>query len=187
MIYITSDFHFYHDRGFIYEPRGFSSVEEMNMMLINNFNSIITPEDEVYVLGDLLLGGATSLEKGIQLISSLNGNLHLVRGNHDSETRWKAYAECHNVVEMDNAIYLKYGKYHFYLSHYPTYTGNLEKETLKQMTLNIHGHTHSKEKFYKDIPFMYCACVDAHNNFPVSLDDVIIDMKNKTKECYELI
>ena len=30
MIYITSDLHFCHDRGFIYGPRGFKSVHEMN-------------------------------------------------------------------------------------------------------------------------------------------------------------
>ncbi len=187
MIYVTGDFHFYHNREFIYKARGFNTVEEMNMMLIKNFNEIVTPDDDVYVLGDLLLGGSDSLYVGLKLIQSLNGNLHLVRGNHNSDTRWNAYRDCHNVVEMQNAIYLDYKKYHFYLSHFPTYTGNLEKESLKQMTLNIHAHTHSKQKFYNDIPFMYCACLDAHNNKPVSLDQVIEDMKDKVQECIEQI
>ena len=45
MIYITSDFHFCHNKEFLYKPRGFSSIEEMNIVLVENYNNIITPED----------------------------------------------------------------------------------------------------------------------------------------------
>ena len=33
MIYFTSDLHFNHDRDFVYVPRGFQSVDEMNQTL----------------------------------------------------------------------------------------------------------------------------------------------------------
>ena len=98
MIYLTSDLHFFHDRGFIYEPRGFKSVHEMNDAIIENYNKVVNPEDDVYILGDLLLGGPGSLDKGLKLIGELNGNLHLVRGNHDTDTRWFAYSTLQNVV-----------------------------------------------------------------------------------------
>ena len=142
MIYLTSDLHFNHNREFIYKPRGFSSIEEMNNTIVANFNEIVTPDDDVYILGDLILGGADKLDEGLNLISKLNGKLHLVRGNHCTDKRWAAYSTLPNVVEQQNAIYLKYKGFHFYMSHYPTFTANLEKESLKQCTINLYGHTH---------------------------------------------
>ena len=40
MIYLASDLHFNHDKPFIYEPRGFTNVYDMNRAIIKNFNSI---------------------------------------------------------------------------------------------------------------------------------------------------
>ena len=110
MIYITSDFHFGHDKPFIWKDRGFSSVEEMNETLISNFNSIVKPEDHVYILGDLTLG---DLKTGLAAIARLNGCLHIIRGNHDTERRWGAYVNLPSVIEMQNALYLNYKKYNF--------------------------------------------------------------------------
>jgi len=185
MIYLTSDLHFNHSREFIYKPRGFNSIEEMNDAIITNFNEVVTPDDDVYILGDLMLGGADKLDEGLNLISKLNGNLHLVRGNHDTDKRWEAYKELHNVIEQQNAIYLKYKGFHFYMSHYPTMTANLEKETLKQCTINLFGHTHQKTNFYEEIPFVYHVGVDSHNNFPVNIEDAIRDMYEQVERCKE--
>lgn len=182
-IFATSDWHFFHNKEFIYKVRGFSSVEDMNNAIVTNHNNLVDINDDVYVLGDLLLGGADSLEKGLQLISSMNGKLHLVRGNHCTDKRWAAYKELHNVVEMDNAIYLHYRKYHFYMSHFPTMTANLEKESLHQCTINLFGHTHQITNFYNEIPFMYHVGIDSHNMTPVLLDSAIEDMKRKVIEC----
>lgn len=70
MIYITSDFHFSHNRDFIYESRGFTCVEDMNKTIVKNWNSIINKDDDVYILGDLMLNDD---EEGLRLINSLNG------------------------------------------------------------------------------------------------------------------
>ena len=51
MIYFISDTHFNHDREFVYGPRGFKSVKEMNETLIKNWNETVTNEDDIYVLG----------------------------------------------------------------------------------------------------------------------------------------
>ena len=63
MIYVTSDLHLNHDKEFIYAARGYSSVGEMNKDLIAKFNNTVTDEDEVYILGDLCLGGAFFKQK----------------------------------------------------------------------------------------------------------------------------
>lgn len=185
MIYLTSDFHFNHDREFIYKPRACESVHEMNGILITNFNEIVSDDDDVYILGDLMLGGPDKLNDGLNMLVALNGKLHLVRGNHDTDKRWAAYSMLPNVVEQSNAIYLKYKGFHFYMSHYPTFTANLEKESLKRCTINLYGHTHQQSNFYNDIPFMYHVGVDSHNNCPVSIDEAIRDMYKKAEECKE--
>ena len=92
-----------------------------------------------------------------------------------------------NVVEQSNAIIFKYKKHHFYLSHYPTLTGNLEKESLTQMTLNLFGHTHQKTNFYMDMPYMYHCGIDSHDCKPVLLDNIIEEMYAKVKECKEFL
>lgn len=54
-IWFTSDTHFCHDRGFLYEPRGFTNVEDMNEAIVQRWNSVVAPEDTVYHLGDAML------------------------------------------------------------------------------------------------------------------------------------
>lgn len=183
-ILVTSDWHFCHDREFIWKARGFASVEAMNNDIITKHNYVVQPGDDVYVLGDLMLGDST---KGIECVAKLNGKLHIVLGNHDTERRIELYKQLPNVVEVANVITLKYKKHHFYMSHYPTLTGNLEKESLTQMTLNLFGHTHQKDNFYMDMPFMYHVGVDSHSCFPIALDDIILQMHNKVKECKEFL
>ena len=186
-IWVSSDYHFQHNREFVYRPRGFENVDEMNETIITNHNSVVHEGDDIYLLGDLMLGGPDKLETGLEMVRALKGRLHLVRGNHDTDKRWEAYSKLPNVVEQQNAIYLNYRKYHFYMSHYPTITSNLEKESLHQCTINLYGHTHQQSKFYNDIPYLYCVCPEAHNNFPVSIDKVILDMNKKVQECKDLL
>ena len=180
MIWITSDWHFGRSREFIYKPRGFDSIEEHDKAIIDKHNIVVTNEDDVYVLGDLMLGDSTH---GLECIKQMNGKLHIIRGNHDTDSRIALYTSLPQVVEICDAKILKYNKHHFFLCHYPTLTGNLEKESLTQMTCNIFGHTHQKESFYHDMPFMFHAGVDSNECCPVSLDAIIRKMHDKVEEC----
>ena len=60
MIWIVSDWHFNHNKPFIYEARGYCSPEVMNEDLIARHNALVRPWDDVYVLGDLMLGLSSS-------------------------------------------------------------------------------------------------------------------------------
>ena len=62
-IWITSDLHLCHDREFLYEPRGFSSIDEMNAAVVTNWNNSVAVEDDVYVLGDLMLNDDAAAAK----------------------------------------------------------------------------------------------------------------------------
>lgn len=186
-IFVCSDWHLSHDRAFIWQVRGFNSVEEMNEAIIERHNSKVNPEDDVYVCGDLCLGGGGEgvTARNQALIERLNGRIHVILGNHDTPARAEMYRMCKNVVEVVYATMIHYHGYHFYLSHFPTLTANLEKESLKQCTINLFGHTHSMDPFYNDMPFMYNVAMDARNCYPTLLDDAIEHMKLKVKECKE--
>lgn len=184
-IFVTSDLHFNHDRQFIWQARGYSSVYEMNQEQIKKWNSVVGDDDDVYVLGDLMLGDNSA---GLSCIRQLRGRIHIVLGNHDTEVREELYrTKLYNVVEVAQAIKIKYNRHHFYMSHYPALTGNLEKESLKQMTLNLFGHTHQTTNFHEDRPYMYHVGVDSHNGYPVLLDDIIDEMYVKVDECLAML
>lgn len=175
-IWLTSDTHFCHDREFVYKPRGFSTVYEMNDEIVRRWNEAVAPDDDVYHLGDVMLNDD---DQGLKLLKSLKGNIHIVLGNHDTEKRIKLYETCWNVVEIELAIRLKYKGYHFFLTHFPCMTGNIEKESLKQCTCNFFGHTHQDTNFYNDYPFMYHVGLDSHSCYPISIDDAIEEMKKE--------
>lgn len=182
-IFLTSDLHFGHDKEFVWKVRGYDSVEDMNEKQVQKWNSIVAEEDDVYVVGDLMLGETTNIE----YLKLLKGKLHIVLGNHDTSKRAQMYKELPNVVEIaEVGIKLKYQKHNFVLTHYPMVTGNFEKESLKQMTLNLYGHTHQPSNFYNDAPFMYHVGVDSHDGYPVLLDDIITEMHSKMREINEM-
>ena len=157
----------------------------MNEAYVERWNSVVDNEDDVYVLGDLMLGNN---DIGIHYLNQLNGNIHVVLGNHDTPTRQALYqADAYKIIEIKWAIMLNYKKYHFFMTHFPCMTGNLEKESLKQMTLNLYGHTHQRSNFYEDRPYMYHVGVDSHDGYPVLLDDIIQEMKDKVKECIDFL
>jgi calcineurin-like phosphoesterase family protein len=182
-IWVTSDWHFNHNKEFIWGPRGFSSVEEMNENIIEKYNSVVRENDIIYCLGDCGLGGAgqEALNQLKNYIERLNGTIIIVQGNHCTNKRIELYRQCKNVQQVEVATTLKYGKYHFYLSHYPTLTSNWDNDKpLKQRTVNLCGHSHTKNRWQDwDKGPIYHVELDAHANFPVSIEQIIEEMREK--------
>lgn len=177
-IWLTSDLHFCHNRDFIYEPRGFASVHNMNEAIIKNFNEVVAWDDDLWILGDCFLNNN---EEGMRLMNRLPGNKYVIYGNHDSVTRQELI--CGQGWEVGYATTLKYKGYHFYLSHYPTITSNLDiDKPLNRRTINLCGHIHTQDKFLDmDKGLIYHVELDAHNNYPVLIDDIIEDIKHYTR------
>ena len=179
-IFATSDLHLGHDRAFVWGARGFKSIEEHDAEIIKRWNEVVTAEDDVYILGDLMLGDNAH---GIHCLSQLNGKLHILTGNHCTSARQKLYHTLENMVEFCGcATTIKYKKKQLYLSHYPTITSNMEANP-HQAVFNLYGHTHQTTNFYNGQPFMYHVGVDSHNCYPVLLDDVITEIKNEIDAC----
>jgi len=175
-IWFTSDLHFCHDKEFLYGPRGFTNVGDMNEELIKKWNDVVTMEDIVYVLGDLMLNND---EKALRCIERLNGTLHVILGNHDTENRILKYCDTYNIASVKFADRMRLSGFNFFLCHYPTICSNFDEEDrpLRTKTINLCGHTHTKDR-YVDINkgLIYHVEVDAHDNTPVSLEQVIQDM-----------
>lgn len=182
-LFITSDFHFGHNKPFIYEKRGFKNVSEMNAEIIKRYNNVVKYDDEVYILGDCMLGDNVV---GCNCLSQLQGNLHIIRGNHCTDTRIKLYSNLLNVTEVCEGKFLSYNGYHFFLSHYPALCSNFDtNRPLKQRTLNLCGHLHTTDAFADwdkyGAPIVHCE-VDAWGCAPVPLDHIIELMKERVNE-----
>ena len=123
-VWVTSDLHLGHDKSFIWEARGFDSVQEMNQTIIKNLQKIITkPTDELYICGDVTLG-----EINRELLWQIPGRVHVILGNHDTDARAQVYKDLGWSVSFGERI--KYtdgtqkGQMSFLLTHYPTLTAN---------------------------------------------------------------
>ena len=177
-IWVTSDWHFCHDKPFLFEPRGFKNQYEMNDAIIENHNAIVQPDDDVYVLGDCIL---CDNDEGIRCIKQLKGNLHIIRGNHCTDARIALYKECWNVVEVCDAKWLKVGKQNFFLSHYPCLTDNHDDDKpLNRRIISLCGHTHTPDKWYDwNNGLIYHVEMDAHGCQVVNIEQIISDIQNK--------
>jgi len=93
MIYFTADQHFDHyttaTRNIIkYAERPFTSINEMNKTIIRNFNSVVGSEDVTFHLGDFSLKGVGYKHWFETMLKQLNGQHHLILGNHDRLGAW---------------------------------------------------------------------------------------------------
>ena len=82
MNFFISDTHFGHKNCMAFDNRPFATVEECDAAIINNWNKAVSYDDDVYLLGDMSWHNAT---KTLKILNNLNGNIHLIKGNHDNK------------------------------------------------------------------------------------------------------
>lgn len=81
-VFFTSDVHFGHENIIKLSKRPFANADEMNEALIKNWNEVVTPTDTVWSLGDFAF---LKISHITEILGRLNGNVHMVLGNHDHE------------------------------------------------------------------------------------------------------
>lgn len=137
----------------------------MNESIIDYWNLVVKPNDTIYHLGDLCMGGPKSITS---ILSRLSGNIILIRGSHDYSSRRKIYEE--NGIIIKDMDYLNYKGKFFILSHKPI--SNPEYATMLTGNIwNLHGHTHQYSCF-SEIPNAFHVGVDSNNMKPISLEEV---------------
>lgn len=190
-IWLTSDLHLMHSQPFLYEPRGFTSTEEMCEAIVERWNSVVKPNDTVYNLGDIAMNDVTS---AVPYLQQLNGNQIWIFGNHDTINKIMLIQEnCPRIMRVGDfhcsyATVLKHGKLTCYLSHYPTLTANFDSgKHFSQNVINFHGHTHQQTNWLNPTnPFMYHVGMDSHNCTPVHIEEAIADIRNRWNEIGQL-
>ena len=165
MIYFTSDLHLGH-RGIIeMQNRPFENVEEMNHVLIDNYNEIVHKNDTIYFLGDI--SHHMPIERVNELLSMMKGKKILIKGNHDKKYDSELFEEI-----CDFKTVSLNGQY-FSLMHYPM----LSWPKKNSGGIQLHGHIHSDEKYNlqnrEDNIRRYDVGVDANGFYPVSIKQII--------------
>lgn len=161
MIWFTSDTHFGH--ALMAEERGFSNVDQMDNALIKNWNSRVRKKENVYHLGDV---GLCSEKRLLEILCALNGNIFLVRGNHDFR-RIKGSSITRCFAWIKDTYELKLNQETIWLSHYAHHVWPKSHYG----SLHLYGHSHGKlEKNTKKTSMD--VGVDVHNFAPVSHENV---------------
>jgi len=78
--WFTSDLHFGHVNIIQYSGRPFTDVDQMNTSLIDRWNALVQPGDDVWVLGDVAMG---HIADTLPLVGRLAGYKRLLAGKHD--------------------------------------------------------------------------------------------------------
>lgn len=134
-IFFVSDTHFGHKNIIKYSNRPFADSREMDEVLIDNWNKLINPNDLVFHLGDFAL---TSRGRGEYLLKVLNGEKHLVIGNHDEKgsKKYRGWSE----VYYYRQLHINTEK--IIICHYPVESWNGKHRGY----LHFHGHCHGSLK-----------------------------------------
>jgi len=76
-----SDTHFGHKNIMRYDNRPWANTVNMEHDMIELWNKTVDPNDTVYILGDVVW--SNKYEEWVRILKQLNGQKHIVKGNHD--------------------------------------------------------------------------------------------------------
>jgi calcineurin-like phosphoesterase family protein len=79
--WFTADLHLGHDM--VAEYRGFKTTHKHDTEVTARYNAKVQEDDEVWIVGDLCMWGPQNTNSVEQIIRKLNGQKHLILGNHD--------------------------------------------------------------------------------------------------------
>lgn len=173
-IWFISDHHFFHenilkftgDDGKRIRPE-FSSVEEMNWIMAERWNSVVKPQDKVWHLGDVAFKTGERAGELEALLQRLNGHKRMLAGNHDN---LKSPVLQRHFEKIE--LWKGFKDEGFTCSHIP-----LRLESLRDGKVCVHGHIHQnlmKEKGYINV------CVEVRNYTPVHMDTLVQEVKKMT-------
>ena len=129
--YVYSDPHFHHENIIEYCNRPFSSVEEMDKMLLHRWNNMVSEDETVLFLGDLAMAPQ---DKALRTLHELNGEILFIRGNHDD-----ILFDTQSDIMVYNSITFEHRGLTIPCTHYPEEPPDDHTEYV------FHGHTHNND------------------------------------------
>lgn len=192
MVYYISDTHFGHKGVINFDKRPFSDINEMEAILIANWNNKVTNQDIVYILGDFCFEKES---EWLRLLNQLKGKKVLIKGNHDlknmSSSLKNKFQDIKDYKEIDDRLDNENVK--VILSHYPI---PFYKKDYSDKVYHLYGHLHNTieemymQKFRKIIlstddrdissnkcQFYNCWC-GFYNYTPVTLKEILTKWNN---------
>jgi calcineurin-like phosphoesterase family protein len=175
-IFFTSDTHFYHKNIINFCKRPFNDLQEMHKEIIRMWNETVRPNDIVFILGDIIFGGANAYE---EILPQLNGKKYLILGNHD----YKNFTtnKCKYFEAVYDKMFIAVNDQEIILNHEPLlcFGGQLNNHiwhlfghvhTTKD--LNLKGNCDAQRMFLMATPTMYDVGMDFNDYKPISFAKV---------------
>lgn len=177
--FFSSDHHFSHNNIIRYAKRPFKNVDEMNEAMIERHNSVVTPQDIVWFIGDFTFD--RDEERVKRLIRRLNGEINFVKGNHDKplmSPRIRAefnqfVNSCHHEIYVPDAT-IEHGRQAITLCHFAMRVWNKSHHG----AFHLYGHSHGS---LPEDPNSrsFDIGVDEWDFYPVSYEQVKAKMAKK--------
>jgi calcineurin-like phosphoesterase family protein len=144
----------------------------MDNALIINWNKVVRPNDEVYILGDFTMRPA---EKAHEYLTRMKGRKYFIRGNHDRFLKNNRFAPYEgDFVWIKDYYVLKHQKKQFVLFHFPI----AEWHQFFRGAIHLYGHVHNAQKSLQRLEFLnespaFNVSVDVNGYFPVSIEEIM--------------
>lgn len=164
----TADLHLGHARIVTLTGRPFANVSDMDEAIIARWNNVVSPEDDVYVVGDFAFRSKLAPNT---YLHRLKGRKHLINGNHDSKDcrASRLWSSVQDYAEINDA-----GR-RVVLFHYGLRTWN----KMRRGAIHLYGHSHGNLSGFAlpddpDRPGRIAGCidvgVDCWNFTPITLE-----------------
>lgn len=187
--FLVSDTHFGH-KGvchFLNEDgsklRPWDNPDDMDEDMVKFWNDIVKPGDKVYHIGDVVIN-----RRALTILSRLNGDKVLIKGNHD-------IFKLHDYTKYFRDVRGYHVMNNFILSHIPVHP-----DSKGRFSGNIHGHLHSR-RITKQVtvtktapdpydprpydvvetvidPWYHCVCVEQTDFRPIPFDVIMNKIKS---------
>ena len=170
MIYYTSDLHLGHSNVIKHCNRPFANADEMDAVLIKNWNDKVSRNDIVYIVGDFLFRAKRPVE---EYLCELKGKKHLIIGNH--EKYWMRKVDLEKwFLSVTPMLFICDAGHSATLCHYPM----MSWPGMSKDGYMIYGHIHNNTNvdYWPLIASrnqMLNAGVDINGFAPVTLHEMI--------------
>ena len=150
-VFFIADTHFGDNDVFLMsgENKFFDSVKDKDEEIIKNWNTTVSPEDIVFILGDF---------GDMNYWPRLSGKKFLIKGNHDRE-------------EHCNSLYPIVYENFFILSHEPMWVDE------DGPYANIFGHVHNNPIYKTVTSRSYCVCACRNDYTPIAFEKIVEKMR----------
>lgn len=167
MIYYTADPHLGHENVIKLSGRPFPNIEEMDETIIANWRAVVRPDDDIYVLGDLIFKCANP--EGY--LKRLTGRIHLIRGNHDTFLKNRALERY--FVSIDDMLTIADENRRVFMCHYPL----AEWPGYYRNAIHLFGHIHNNRneacEIMKTLPRCFNVGMDCIGFTPLTLSQIL--------------